>query len=160
MTNTTEALDQIKANEANHSDNRLLEFALKDVDDALDDMTNGYLEALLWTSNPNEDGQNLLELGYGIDDIPKAVRDGVRDLFRAVVACHPLAVRLYGVERQGSCVIVWEHFGHDFLLTRDGHGAGFWDRGLGELGEHLSQIARPLGDSEYLYVSEDGTLEA
>ena len=147
-------------NEADYFDNRFLEFALEDVDDALDDMTNGYLEALLWTSNANEDGQNFLELGYSIDDIPKAARDGVRDTFEDVVTCHPLAVRLYGVERQVSSAIVWEHFGYDFLLTRNRHGAGFWDRGLGELGEHLSQIAYLLGDSEYLYVSEDGTLEA
>ena len=147
-------------NEANHSDNRLLEFALKDVDNALDDMTNGYLEALLWTSYANEDGQNFLDLGYVIDDIPKATRDGVRDMLKDVVTRHPLAVRLYGVERKGSCAIVWDHFGYDFLLTRDRHGAGFWDRGLGELGEHLSQIACLLGDSEYLYVSEDGTLKA
>ena len=147
-------------NNADYFDKRFLEFALEDVDVNLDDMTNGYLEAWLWTSNANEDGQNLLEFGYGIDDIPKATRDDVRDTFKAVVTCHPLAVRLYGVERQGSCAIVWEHFGHDFLLTRNGHGAGFWDHGLGELGEHLSQVARLLGDSEYLYVSEDGTLEA
>ena len=147
-------------NDADYSDNRFLEFALEDVYEALEDMTNGYLQALLWTSNANEDGQNFLELGYSIDDIPKATRDGVRDTFKAVVTCHPLAVRLYGVERQGSCAIVWDHFGYDFLLTRDRHGAGFWDRGLGELGEHLSQITRLLGDSEYLCISEDGTLEA
>jgi hypothetical protein len=43
--------------------------------------------------------------------------------------------------------------GHDFWLTRNGHGAGFWDRGLGERGERLSEIARPYG-SVNLYVSD------
>lgn len=35
--------------------------------------------------------------------------------------------------------------GHDFWLTRNRHGAGFWDRGLGELGERLSKSARVWG---------------
>lgn len=34
--------------------------------------------------------------------------------------------------------------GHDLRLTSGGHGAGFWDRGLGELGERLSDAARAL----------------
>lgn len=146
-------------NDADYFDKRFLEFALEGVDEALEDMTNGYLEALLWTSI-NDDGDNFLELEYGIEDIPEAVRDAVRDMFEDLVAHHPLAVRLYGVERRGQCAPVWGSFGHDFLLTRDHHGAGFWDRGLGELGEHLSQIAYPYGDSEHLYVSEDDTLQA
>lgn len=32
-------------------------------------------------------------------------------------------------------------FGHDFWLTRNGHGSGFWDRSeLGELGEQISAL--------------------
>lgn len=38
--------------------------------------------------------------------------------------------------------------GHDFALTRNHHGAGFWDRGLGEVGERLTQACRPYGDSD------------
>jgi hypothetical protein len=37
--------------------------------------------------------------------------------------------------------------GHDFWLTRNRHGAGFWDRGLGERGDWLSDIARAYGDA-------------
>lgn len=36
--------------------------------------------------------------------------------------------------------------GHDFLLTRSGHGAGFWDRGLGERGDRLTDASKPYGD--------------
>ena len=42
---------------------------------------------------------------------------------------------------------VWECAGHDFALTRNSHGAGFWDRGMGELGDRLSDMARPFGES-------------
>ena len=35
--------------------------------------------------------------------------------------------------------------GHDFLLTRNGHGAGFWDRGLGDIGDKLTDMAHNYG---------------
>jgi hypothetical protein len=36
--------------------------------------------------------------------------------------------------------------GHDFWLTRNGHGTGFWDRGYGELGDRLADASRVYGD--------------
>ena len=41
----------------------------------------------------------------------------------------------------------WEMAAHDFWLTRNGHGAGFWDRGLRETGDRLSEMARNFGGS-------------
>ena len=35
--------------------------------------------------------------------------------------------------------------GHDFALTRNGHGTGFWDRGLGEMGDMLTKECEPYG---------------
>ena len=46
-----------------------------------------------------------------------------------------------------------ERCGHDFWLTRNRHGAGFWDRGLGELGRQLTDAAHPYGEA-YLENSE------
>ncbi len=43
-----------------------------------------------------------------------------------------------------------ERAGHDFWLTREGHGAGFWDEGLGELGARLTKAAKVYG-SFHLY---------
>lgn len=40
--------------------------------------------------------------------------------------------------------------GHDFYLTRNGHGAGFWDRGLGAAGDMLSEACRPHGETNYV----------
>lgn len=45
--------------------------------------------------------------------------------------------------------------GHDFWLNRNGHGAGFWDRGLGELGDLLDAAARAVGSVE-AYLGGDG----
>jgi len=40
-----------------------------------------------------------------------------------------------------------EQIGHDILLTRNGHGAGFWNRGYSEeVGEKLSNIAKEMGE--------------
>lgn len=51
----------------------------------------------------------------------------------------------------------FECAGHDFWLTRNGHGAGFWDRGLGDLGTRLAMSARAYG-SQTLMLGHDGKI--
>lgn len=50
-----------------------------------------------------------------------------------------------------------EQIGHDFWLTRNGHGAGFWDRDNGELGDKLSAIAHSFGEC-YAYQGDDNLI--
>lgn len=45
----------------------------------------------------------------------------------------------------------YSQMGHDLYLTRCGHGAGFWDRGLGKLGDRLTQAAESLGNDDHIY---------
>ena len=45
--------------------------------------------------------------------------------------------------------------GDDFWLTRNRHGAGFWDRGLGEIGQKLTKVCHSYGEV-YLYISDNG----
>jgi hypothetical protein len=47
--------------------------------------------------------------------------------------------------------------GHDFFLTRNGHGAGFWGRGYGEVGDRLSAACKSYG-SQDLYLGDDGKI--
>jgi hypothetical protein len=52
--------------------------------------------------------------------------------------------------------------GHDFWLTRQGHGAGFWDRAPEVYGEHataLTDAAHAAGTVE-AYVGDDGFIHA
>jgi hypothetical protein len=49
--------------------------------------------------------------------------------------------------------------GHDLWLTRNRHGAGFWDRGLGERGLALTEAAHAYGEC-YLYVGDNGWVYA
>jgi len=46
--------------------------------------------------------------------------------------------------------------GVDLWLTRNHHGAGFWDRGLGDLGKRLTDASR-LGECDS-YVGDDGLI--
>lgn len=40
----------------------------------------------------------------------------------------------------------WAQVGIDFSLTRNGHGAGFWDRGAGEPGVALTESSKAWGE--------------
>lgn len=150
--------------------------------DALESMTDGYLDALLWTSVMDESAENggdssYADEGYSAADVTPEFRARVLDHLLSVVVAHPLAVRLYGARRLlpaggsfrlGNVTVAqdggWDYFGHDYLLTRDGHGAGFWDRGLGELGDYLTKIAESNGGSEHadgsLQLTADGQIDA
>ena len=57
-----------------------------------------------------------------------------------------------------------EQLGHDFWLTRNGHGAGFWDRHYNDTrearaGEKLTELATPYGECN-LYTGDDGKVYA
>ncbi|UTN91454.1 hypothetical protein SEA_OUTIS_91 [Gordonia phage Outis] len=133
----------------------------EDVDHGVESIARGYVDALCWTqrdvaasADDDTDGdQTLRDLGYGYDELHPDTRDRIIAELTDVVTAHPLAVRMYGAARTFSFGDgnVWEHFGHDYLLTRDGHGAGFWDRGLGELGDYLTSIADAAGEHEELW---------
>jgi hypothetical protein len=45
--------------------------------------------------------------------------------------------------------------GHDLWLTANRHGAGFWDRDLGSVGERLTAMAHNVGGASIL-VDADG----
>lgn len=114
-----------------------------------DAFTDAYLECALWSSNDesNESGGDPLDDNYSPDDIaPDALASAIADC-KAFQEAH--ADDLSGLDS--------EQAGHDFWLTRNGHGAGFWDRGLGELGERLSKASEAYGSVD-LYVGDDGLI--
>lgn len=47
--------------------------------------------------------------------------------------------------------------GRDFWFSRCGHGAGFWDRSYGALGDVLHRNTKPYGSTD-LIVGDDGFL--
>ena len=116
--------------------------------DNLSDFVTGYLERALWSSTEwSEDGEMeaSLEDNYGIEDIDSKI------LKKMIKECEDfqeyakVELMEYYEEYDES------HAGHDFWLTRNGHGAGFWDRGLGELVDKLSEKSKSFGSYD-LYV--------
>ena len=100
-----------------------------------------YLEAILWTECGDSD--DTLDSSYGIDDftdsaIEKAVKDCLS--FMDEKADHLLRKAYKKPYPGGTGFYTPEYAGHDFLLTRNGHGAGFWDRDLGDIGECLTAL--------------------
>ena len=49
----------------------------------------------------------------------------------------------------------WDAFGHDLWFTRNRHGVGFWDRGLGDIGQALTKAAHKIGET-WTYQGDDG----
>ena len=63
------------------------------------------------------------------------------------------------VNRAGTLVtgLADATIGVDFWLTRNRHGSGFWDRGLGEAGDKLTELAHSFGEV-YTYIGDDGKI--
>ena len=53
----------------------------------------------------------------------------------------------------------WDCLGHDFMLTRNHHGTGYWDRGLGAVGDRLTEAAHAYGETNY-WVDAQGEVYA
>lgn len=132
----------------------------------LEAMTLAYLECAEWCDlNADmltpDDSDELVELpddwqGFAFETI----REAYAQCFDFVSSCIDNGIdfdqleELYDANNSGSYDIA-ERFGHDFWLTRNGHGAGFWDRGLGKLGTQLTELCKPYG-STYAYLGDDG----
>lgn len=97
-----------------------------------DEFFEAYVKCALWTST-DDDEEPLA--AYSIDDIDQATLNEMRDECLDFIKAN--AKLLNGLD-PSQC-------GHDFWLTRNGHGAGFWDRGLGDLGNKLSDACKPYG---------------
>ena len=53
-----------------------------------------------------------------------------------------------------ACGLGTEEAGHDFWLTRNRHGSGFWDEDIGDVGRQLTEAACACGECN-LYVGDD-----
>jgi hypothetical protein len=115
----------------------------------VDCFTNAYIEAALWSSNDDE-GEPL-DQGYCVTDIAsETLAQMVADCARFQRENAELLSQAGGTDRQN---------GVDFWLNRVGHGAGFWDRGYGEIGDRLSDAADAYRDLD-LVVGDDGRIYA
>jgi len=94
------------------------------------------------------DGENVELDTFSLDDLSDEVtRDAIIDctLFQKQNADD--------LTEQGDP----SHNGHDLWLTRNLHGAGYWDRGTGDVGNRLTAAAEKFGEYD-LYIGDDGKI--
>lgn len=114
----------------------------------MSEFLNGYLECMLWLAK-DEDG-NPLDSITADDIAPDA-------LATITAECDDFANANRETWERGG----WNdaQAGHDFFLTRNGHGAGFWDRRYNDdtrtCGKILTDNCRPYGEQD-LYRGDDG----
>lgn len=114
---------------------------------------DGYIECSLWSSHDNADesGGAPLDENYGPEDIAAdALQKMQEDCTIFITANLADLMALPASATPEQC-------GHDFWLTRNGHGAGFWDRGYGAIGDRLTKACKACGSVD-LTVGDDGKI--
>lgn len=120
----------------------------------LDAFARQYVETLLW-SETDDNGEPLDGL-YSVDDIATEALAQIQADCASFQTANEELISL-ATSTDSPVMSNRERAAHDFCLTRNGHGAGFWDRDLGELGDQLSDAATAYG-TQGLYVGDDGLL--
>lgn len=117
----------------------------------MDAFTRQYIIMALWSSmdNSNDQGGEPLDANYGPEDIAPETLASIKDDCEAFQRDH--------AEDIGGDL---ERAGHDFWLTRNFHGCGFWDGDWrDDVGQRLTAASHAYGECE-LYVGDTGMIYA
>jgi hypothetical protein len=126
----------------------------------MDDFTLACLEAALWSTNTDTDGHPMDEY-YGIEDIAEECLAKLGADCQRFQESGAWLAAIEGEDprtnqRRLQFYSIEASAGHDFWLTRNGHGAGFWDADWKEPHGHaLDELAQSFGQVD-LYVGDDG----
>lgn len=116
----------------------------------MDAFTQAYISAMFFT----EEGWNLGEAG--ISEISTALMTKIEQ------DCLTFQSQAEGLIIGENChykgCLTAEYAGHDFWLTRNGHGCGFWDGDWEEpAATKLTELAKQFGAME-VYLGDDGKI--
>lgn len=120
---------------------------------APEEMIQQYVVTMLWATS--DDNDEPLENNYNINHVaPEAmlkIRKDCNLFFQQArrILNHP--------DNAKHAYDDFELAGHDFFLTRNGHGAGFWDGDWAYGKDELTAIAESFGPSEP-YAGDDGLI--
>ena len=123
----------------------------------LSDFATGYLECAEWTDLESLSERWLEETGTEMPEIqgwsPDAIKQAVDDCTAFESSNAEDLATYYAISgrNEGSA-------GHDFWLSRNGHGAGYFDRGNDPVFDRLQSAARTWSSRD-VYVSDSGHLE-
>lgn len=142
---------------------------------ALDSFTQGYIEAMFFTDCEHgtvraDEDEDAADIGGNLwnpetqsnlpGDVtlanlaPEALARIIADCAAFQKANEATLDEAYALEEPTYCA---ERAGNDFWYTRNGHGCGFWDRGLGMVGDKLADTARVYGGCDS-YLGDDGLI--
>lgn len=116
-------------------------------------MVNDYLEAAIFADSPEDYNSR-----FSVKQFDKASRKSAEQDIKKFIqkGKKVLEFALANSDLPGNDF--WGHVAHDFWLTRQGHGAGFWDDpqyyGGQKTADKLSDIATSFGE-KYLDYDED-----
>lgn len=120
----------------------------------LDAFTRGYIEALFFTNASDPDDGLLSSATFAdlaAETLTRIVRDcaAFQEAHRADLDEGIDTGRINGYDDAAA--------GRDLWFTRCGHGVGFWDRGLGDIGDTLTHHAHAFGSVD-VYSGDDGRI--
>lgn len=142
-------------------------------EDRLQAFTIGYAHGMLWANTQSiRNGEPAEEdvhpewwqspvRGWQLKAFTDAAQESIETDCRDFFAANLRDLRAYArhetVALHGPIdeLDAYECAGHDFAFTRNGHGAGFWDRGMGDLGERLTDAAKAYGESSGWFDADD-----
>lgn len=119
---------------------------------AFDTFFDAYVTCALWSSNDESDesGGDPMDANYGPEDLAEKILTRMKEECARFLS-----------ENEADIGDQYEQAGHDFWLTRNRHGAGFWDRNDDmwpeDARERLTKAAQAFREC-YLVVGDDGSI--
>lgn len=114
-------------------------------EEANEEFLNAYIACALWSST--DDNGTALDANYSPSDIAPETLSKMEEDCKAFL-----------INNSDIIEPDFAEAGHDFWLTRNGHGSGFWDGDWDkEIGEQLTEASRKFGEFN-LYVGDDGKI--
>ena len=118
---------------------------------SLQEFTLRYIETALWSSMDESDpetGGEPMDRNYGLEDIAAPALELIN------ADCGKFYNAYLEIVPDGDDGLA----GHDFWLTRNGYGAGFWDGDWPEPeASELTALSEQFGECD-LYVGDDGQI--
>lgn len=130
----------------------------------IDGFTAAYLEAAIWSSTHPD-----FQTERATDDTPETLDEySIYDFSKeaielAVKECSEFLEKTYNLVSNeenctyGGCPSI-EYAGHDFWLTRNGHGCGFWDGDWPKFGKRLTILTKKYRELN-IWINDNNELE-
>lgn len=121
-----------------------------------DAFLSAYFDAVLWANVSWDTATGEAPEGFSSSDIVLTDEQKAELAIDALDFLTANADDVASLDRFSFSLDPFSRSGHDFALTRNGHGAGFWDRGYGDVGDRLTDASHAYGAIEiYATVTDD-----